>query len=171
MKKCRSWVPGNLSWRLGGTFWDQCSILMILVTFARKTISPFLAIFLYFLDAIFNAFSGTPLEGTFCKIWSQKHPKLKAFGGHFDDIFGDRRFLDFWYPYCTKPYILRSGGYPNGVIFGDVLEGALRKASGTWFLRILMDFGLPGGDHLAPKRHQKQGPKKVIETVILSSIG
>ena len=90
-------------------------------------------------------------------------PKWDPFGGHFEDIFDDRLFLDFCYPYYTKPYILRSGGYPNCIIFGDFLAGALRKASGTRFLTILSDFGLPGGDHLAPKRHQKMRPKKVFK--------
>ena len=43
------------------------------------------------------------------------------------------------------------------------LEGALREASGKWFFVILSDFGLPGGDQLAPKKHQKMRPKKVLK--------
>jgi len=115
------------------------------------------------LDTIFSVFSGTLLEGTFYKIWGQKHPKWEAFGAHFEDIFGAQPFLDFCYPYCTKPYILRSGGSPNCIIFGDFLEGALREVSGTRFLTILSDFGIPGGDHLAPKSHQKMRPKKRLK--------
>ena len=66
--------------------------------------------------------------------------KKKAFGGQLFDIFGNRLFLDFGYPYCTKCYILMSGGYPNCVIFGEFFEGALRKASGTRFWEILDRF-------------------------------
>ena len=99
----------------------------------------------------------------FCDFGCPKPPKWEAFGGHFEDIFDDRLFLDFCYPYCTRPYILRTGGYPNCIILGDFLEGALREASGTRFLKILSHFGLPGGDHLAPKRHQKKRPKKVLK--------
>ena len=40
------------------------------------------------------------------------------------------------------------------------MEGALREASGTQFLVILSDFGVPGEDHLAHKNHQKIRPKK-----------
>ena len=98
-------------------------------------------------------------------------PNWKPFGGHFEDIFDDRLFLDFCYPYCTKPYILRSGGYPNCIIFGDFLEDALREAPGTRFLVILSDFGLPLGDHLAPKNHQKMRLKKKLEKGNASSAG
>ena len=127
--------------------------------------------FWYLLDTISNAFSGTLLEGTFCKIWCQKHPKWEAFGGHFEDIFDDRLFLDFCYPYCTKPWFLRSGGHPNCIIFGDFFEAALREASGTRFFRILSDFGLQMGGHLAPKRHQKMRPQKVSKSGAAGSPG
>ena len=62
---------------------------------------------------------------------------------------------------------MRSGGYPKCIIVGDFLEGALREASGTLFFVILREFGVPGAAHLAPKRHQKQGSKKVTEKVKL----
>ena len=64
-----------------------------------------------------------------------------------------------------------SGGYPNCIIFGDFLEGALREASGTQFFAILSDFGVPGKDHLAPKRHQKKRPKKEVKNGSASSAG
>ena len=67
-------------------------------------------------------------------------------------VFGLHRRVRIAYP-----------AFPNCIIFGDFLAGALRKASGTRFLTILSDFGLPGGDHLAPKRHQKMRRKKVVK--------
>ena len=88
-------MPGDLSWRLGAHFEPKARIFVILVTFPGESSSPFEVIFEHFFDAFFSTFSGTLLEGTFCKIWCQKHPKWEAFGGHFELIFGDRRFLDF----------------------------------------------------------------------------
>ena len=162
---CLGTPPGGL----GHHFEPKARIFVILEPFFRESLVPFWILFWCFLGAFFSAFFGTLLESTFSQIWCQKHPKWEAFGGHFEVIFGNRRFLDFWYPSHTKPYILRSGGYPNRIIFGDFFEGALREASGTWFFAILSDFGLPEGGHLAPKRHQKQGSKKVSEKVILST--
>ena len=153
---CLGTLPGGL----GAHFEPKARIFVILEIFPPEILVPFWLLFWYFLGSFFSAFSGTLLEGTFCQIWCQKHPKWEAFGGHFEVIFGKRRFLDFWYPYCTKPYILRSGGYPKCIIFGDFFEGALREASGTRFFAILSDFGIPVGAHLAPKRQQKMRPKK-----------
>ena len=93
-------------------------------------------------------------------FWDHVGIILGSCCGHFEIIFRDQRFLDFSYPYSTKPYILRSGGYPNCIIFGDFFEDALREASGTRFFVILNAFGLPLGSNLAPKRHQKMRPKK-----------
>ena len=73
-------------------------------------------------------------------------------------VFGLHRRVRIAYP-----------AFPNCIIFGDFLAGALWKASGTRFLTILSDFGLPGGDHLAPKRHQKMRPKKVVKNGHASS--
>ena len=68
-----------------------------------------------------------------------------------------------------KSYILRAGGYPNRIIFGAFFEGALKEVLGTLFFAFWSDFGFPVGAHVAPKRHQKQGAKKVTEKVILST--
>ena len=54
---------------------------------------------------------------------------------------------------------------------GDCLEDALREASETRFLVILSDFGVPGKDHLAPKRHQKKRPKKEVKNGSAGSAG
>ena len=164
---CLGTSPGGL----GHHFEPKARIFVILVPFPGQKVVPFWLLFWYFLSSVFSVFSGTLLEGTFCQIWCPKHPKWEACGGHFEVMFGDRRFLDFWYPSHTKPYILRSGGYPNRIIFGDFFEGALREASGTRFFAILSDFGLPVEAHLVPKRQQKQGSKKMTEKVILSKCG
>ena len=163
MKKCLSWVPGNPSWRLRAHFEPKAWICVILGTFPGQNGMPFSLMFGNFLDAIFNTFSDASLEGTFCKIWCQMPPKWEAFGSHFEDIFWDRWFLDFWYPSGTKPYVLRSGGCQKWDIFDDFLEGVLQEAPWEGFLKIFDDFGLPGGPHLASKRHQKQGSEKVMK--------
>ena len=49
------------------------------------------------------------------------------------------------------------------IIFDEFFDGALRKASGTRFWVILSDFGVPGGDHLAPKNDQQIRDKKRVE--------
>ena len=64
-------------------------------TFPGEILSLVWLLLWYFLDAFFSAFSGTLLERTFSQIWCQKHPKWEAFGGHVEDIFDDRLFLDF----------------------------------------------------------------------------
>ena len=75
-------------------------------------------------------------------------------------VFGLHRRVRIAYP-----------AFPNCIIFGDFLAGALRKASGTRFLTILSDFGLPGGDHLAPKRHQKMRLQKELKNGNAGSAG
>ena len=88
---CLGTPPGGL----GHHFEPKAWIFVILVPFPGQTLTPFEVIFEHFLDPFLRTFSGTLLEGTFCQIWCQKHPKWEAFGGHFDDILGDRLFLDF----------------------------------------------------------------------------
>ena len=88
---CMGTPPGGL----GHHFEPKARIFVILVIFPPESSSPFRLLFCYFLDAFFSAFSGTLLERTFSQIWCQKHPKWEAFGGHFEVIFGNRRFLDF----------------------------------------------------------------------------
>ena len=164
---CLGTPPGGL----GHILSPRLGFLWFWRPLRHEKVPRFWVLFWYFLDGFFSAFSGTLLEGTFCQIWCQKHPKWEAFGGHFEDMFDDRLFLDFCYPYCTKPWFLRSGGHPNCIIFGDFFEGALREASGTRFFRILSDFGLQMGGHLAPKRHQKKRPKKEVKNGSASSAG
>ena len=88
-------MPGDLSWRLGAHFEPKALIFVILETFPGQILIPLEVIFEHFFDAYFRIFSDALLEGTFCQIWCQKHQTWEAFGGHFDDILGDRLFLDF----------------------------------------------------------------------------
>ena len=88
-------MPGDLSWELGAHLEPKGHIFVILETFPGQKVIPFDVIFEHSLGAIFSAFCGTLLEATFCQIGCQKHPKWEAFGGHFEVIFGNRRFLDF----------------------------------------------------------------------------
>ena len=53
-------------------------------------------------------------------------------------------------------HIQPSGKMTFPIIFGVFFKSALREASGTRFFVILNDFGLPGDDHLASKRHQQK---------------
>ena len=113
-----------------------------------------------FFDTIFHVFLGVCFSRFFCDFSWPKAPKRVVFGVHVEDNFGDRLFVDFCYPYCTKPSFLSSGGYSNCIDFGNFLEGALRNASGIRFGRFLIDFGVPGGYHLVPKTQQKKKLKK-----------
>ena len=88
-------MPQDLSWRLGAHFEPKALIFVILETFPDQITIPLEDILEHFFDAYFRTFSDTLLEGTFCQIWCPKHSKWEAFGGHFEVIFGDRRFLDF----------------------------------------------------------------------------
>ena len=60
---------------------------------------------------------------------------------------------------CVTVIKFKGLALPNCIIFDDILEGALKKASGTRCLAILSDFGLHGRSHLAFK---KQRRKKVF---------
>ena len=88
---CLGTPPGGL----GHHFEPKARIFVILVPFPGQTLTPVEVIFEHFLDSFFRPFSGALPAGIFCQIWCQKHPKWEAFGGHFEVIFGDRRFLDF----------------------------------------------------------------------------
>ena len=165
--KCLGTPPGGL----GAHFEPKARIFVISITFRNERGIPFWGPFWILFASNFQCFFECPFFWIFCDLGCPMAPKWEPFGGHFDDIFEDRLFLDFCYPYCTKPWFLRSGGHPNCIIFGNFFEGALRKASGTRFFTILNDLGLPGGDHLAPKRHQKQGPKKVVKNGTAGSTG
>ena len=59
-------------------------------------------------------------------------------------------------------HIQPSGKMTFAIIFDDFFKSALREASGTQLFGISSDFGLPEGDHLAPKSHQKMRPKKRV---------
>ena len=88
---CLGTPPGGL----GHHFEPKARIFVILVPFPGQTPTPVEVIFEHFLDPFFRTFSGTLPAGIFCQIWCQKHAKWEAFGGHFQVIFGDRRFHDF----------------------------------------------------------------------------
>ena len=89
------WCLGTFPGGLGEHLEAKARISTILVTFPRESSSPFWLLFRYFLDAFFTTFSSRLLEATFWQIWCQKLPKWEVFGGHFEVIFGNRRFLDF----------------------------------------------------------------------------
>ena len=87
---CLGTSPGGL----GHHFEPKARIFMILVTFPPESSSPLWLLFCYFLDAFFSAFSGTPLEGTFCKLWLQRHPTGEALGGRVGYMFGEQQFIE-----------------------------------------------------------------------------
>ena len=60
-------------------------------------------------------------------------------------------------------HIQPSGKMTFSIIFGVFFKSALREASGTQFFVILIDFRLPGDDHLAPRSHQKKRTEKVLK--------
>ena len=152
---CLGTSPGGL----GHILSPRLEFLWFWWRFRRENLVPFWFLFWYLLDLIFSVF-WVHVFLSFCDFGCQKHPKWEAFGGHFEVIFGDQRFLDFWYPYCTKPYILRSGGYPKCIIFGDFFEGALREASGTRFFCDFERFWAPCGNPFGSKKAAKTGFQK-----------
>ena len=85
------------------------------------------------------------------------------FGKLFGSLFWPKRENEKVCLDCTGVcglHIQPSGKMTFSIIFGVFFKSALREASGARFLRILSDFELPEGDHLAPKSHQKMRPKK-----------
>ena len=115
----------------------------------------------------FKVFLSSQFSGFFCDLGCPEAPFWEAFWITFlaearkrKSVFGLHRRVRIAY-----------SAFSSCIIFGDFLAGALRKASGTRFLTILSDFGLPGEDHLAPKRHQKMRPKKVFKNGHAGSAG
>ena len=56
-------------------------------------------------------------------------------------------------------------GHPKSEHFSCVFEGGFWQPSGKRFLEMLLDFGLPRGGHLAPKRGPGRECKKVQNKV------
>ena len=100
--------------------------------------------------------SAIKLFGSILVALSPMLDRFRMFFGSF--LGGLGHWQNSWK--CVTIIKFRGFALPNGIIFGDFFEGALREASGTCFFEILSDFGLPVGAHLAPKRHQKMRPKK-----------
>ena len=156
--------PGAHFGGLGAHFEGPADFLRFWSLSATKKESLFEVIFDTFLIH-FLVFFECPFFLIFCDLGCPEAPFWEAFWITFlaearkrKSVFGLHRRVRIAYP-----------AFPNCIIFGDFLAGALRKASGTRCLTILSDFGLPGGDHLAPKRHQKMRPKKVVKNGHASS--
>ena len=138
------------------TVWAQGSVFLILETIPPRKGTSFSDHFWYFLYTVFCVF---PNAMFFFDLWDfgcPKAPFRETFWITFlaevrkqKSVFGLHRRVRIAY-----------AAFPNWSIFHDILEDALREASGTRFFMILCDFELPGDDHLVPKSHQKMRPKK-----------
>ena len=160
---CLGTLPGGL----GHILSPRLGFLWFWRPLRHEKLVPFWLIFWYFLHHFFSVFLNT-IFSWFFVIWGA--PRLH-FGRLFwitfltearkrKSVFGLHRRVRIAYP-----------AFPNCIIFGDFLEGALREASGTRFLMILGDFEVPEGDHLAPKSHQKMRPKKRLKNGNAGSAG
>ena len=98
----------------------------------------------------------------FCDSGCPMAPKWGPSGGHFEDIFDDRLFLDFCYPYCTKPWFLKSGGYPNRSFFVTFLRVFWAKPLEHDF-EDFHRFWVPWGRPFGSKKASKKRPKTVVK--------
>ena len=136
---------------------------MILETSPPRKGTSFLTPFLILVASCFLCFFECSIFRCFCDFGCPKAQFWKAFWLLFGSLGpleseNEKVCLD-----CTGVcglHIQPSGKMTFSIIFDVFFKSALREASGTRFFVILSDFGLPGDDHLAPKRQQQIRPKK-----------
>ena len=139
---------------------------MILETSPPRKGTSFLAPFLILFASCFLCFFECSFFLFFCDFGCPKAPFWEAFWLLFGSLGpleseSEKVCLD-----CTGVcglHIQPSGKMTFPIIFGVFFKSALREASGTRFFKILNDFELPEGDHLAPKSHQKMRPTKRLK--------
>ena len=92
-------------------------------------------------------------------------------GSMFGVIFWNPVFSIFDNPDNEKSTFLRSEGTPKSITFRLFYGSGFWQLSGYRFLQILVDFGVPWGGHLAPKRSPDRGSEKSAKKGVLSKCG